>query len=195
MEKTIIEIPQPLVGLSPVPVVLVTCFDLKTLRPNIITIGWVGVVCSKPPLISISVRPTRYSYKLIDDTGDFVINVPPESLMQAVDFCGMNSGKNVDKFKETKLKAASSIKTRSPLILECDLNLECIVKNKILLGSHCLFIGEVVKTHVNTNLLRNSKINFSKFKPIVANGLEYWNLSNKIGDIYQTETDCNKIIY
>lgn len=182
--KRNIQIPQPLVGLSPVPVVLVSCIDLKSNRPNIITIGWVGVVCSKPPMVSISVRPSRYSYKLIKDTKDFVINIPTVDLLKEVDYCGTVSGKSGNKFEATGLIPLIAKKTSSPLVKQCPVNLECSLQKNIHLGSHNIFIGEVVSVHVDSNILDNGRIDYERIKPLVVNGFEYWSLGEKTGDVF-----------
>lgn len=184
MEKSIIEISQPHVGLCPVPVVLVSCIDLETNRPNIITVGWVGVVCSKPPLVSISIRPSRFSHKLIEKTGDFALNIPSTSHVAEVDFCGIESGRDIDKFEKTGFTPQNSTIISSPLINECLLNLECIVNDMLHLGSHSLFIGEIVKVHASKSILEEDCVDYSKLNAMVVNGLEYWDLKSKIYNVY-----------
>ncbi|MEM2897110.1 MAG: flavin reductase family protein [Candidatus Bathyarchaeia archaeon] len=167
----------------PCPVVLVTCVNSEG-KPNtnIITLAWVGVVCSDPPMLSLSIRPQRYSYELIEDSREFVVNIPSENILKEVDFCGMVSGREVDKFFETKLTPEPAEKVKPPLIRECPVNIECVVKKKIPLGVHHLFLGEVVRVHVDRDILdEKERIDFTKVTPFVYNQGEYWGLHKKIG--------------
>lgn len=172
---------KPYTALFPCPVVLVTCVDSAG-NPNIITLAWVGTVCSEPPMIGISVRPTRYSHKLIANSKEFVVNIPPTKIIKETDYCGVTSGKDVNKFSETKLTPEKATKVRAPLIQECPVNMECILKNKIELGAHDLFIGEIVQVHIDQTVLDNKgNIDFTKADPFVFNVGEYWNLNKKLG--------------
>ncbi len=137
----------PSTFLCPTPVALVTCRD-KGGRPNIITIAWTGVICSDPPMLSISIRPSRYSHGIIKDTGEFVVNLPPVDIIRKVDLCGIISGKDVDKFAQTGLTAAEAEKISPPLIEECTICLECKLTEIIPLGVHDMFLGQIVATHV-----------------------------------------------
>ena len=170
----------PWSALFPCPVVLVTSVDQNG-NPNIITLAWVGIVCSNPPTISLGIRPTRYTYGLIETSGEFVVNIPTTDLLQAVDFCGVVSGKEVNKFAETGLTPAIADKVKPPLIRECPVNIECIVKQKISIGIHDLFLGQVIKVHINEDILNEKgKINFTQISPIVYNQGEYWSLHEQI---------------
>ena len=133
--------------LAPVPVVLVGCG--KEGSYNLITIAWTGTICSKPPMLSISVRPERHSYGLIRESGEFTVNLPTVDLIHATDYCGVVSGKDVDKFKETNLTPLSGSKVAAPLVAECPLGLECKVTQTIELGSHTLFLAEIVAVQVS----------------------------------------------
>lgn len=139
--------------LSPLPAVLVSCGGTPQWKPNIITIAWVGNVCSEPPMLSISVRPQRYSYEIIRTTREFVVNVPSLRQARATDWCGMVSGRKVDKFAQTGLTAALALKVQCPIILECPLNIECRIRQSVKLGSHTLFVAEVVAVQVSAALL------------------------------------------
>jgi flavin reductase (DIM6/NTAB) family NADH-FMN oxidoreductase RutF len=152
MSKKLLE-PQTI--LFPLPAVMVSC-QRKDGKPNIITLAWVGVVCSEPPMVGIAIRKGRYSHGIIKDSKEFVINVPTQKLLKATDFCGTKSGKNVDKFAETKLTPIKGEKVNAPLIKECPVNLECVVKQILELGSHDLFIGEIVATHIDSEFLNSS---------------------------------------
>jgi flavin reductase (DIM6/NTAB) family NADH-FMN oxidoreductase RutF len=171
----------PWTALFPCPVVLATCVD-SVGKPNIITLAWAGVVCSDPPMLGLSIRPYRYSFELIDSSGEFVVNIPTVEILRETDFCGMVSGKDVDKFSETGLTPEPAEKVKPPLIRECPVNIECVVKQKVPLGVHHLLIGEVVCVHVDQAVLNeNERIDFSKISAFVYNQREYWSLQKKIG--------------
>ncbi|HBB17753.1 MAG TPA: hypothetical protein DCZ97_12445 [Syntrophus sp. (in: bacteria)] len=139
--------------LSPVPVVLVSCGGTRGWKPNLITIAWTGNVCSDPPLLSISVRPERYSYDIIETTREFVVNVPSLGQAKAVDWCGVVSGRSEDKFAGAGLTPAAALKVQCPIVLECPLNIECRVRESLKLGSHTMFVAEVVAVQVSSALI------------------------------------------
>ncbi len=149
MPKKLLE---PQTMLFPLPAVMVSC-QKKGEKPNIITLAWVGVVCSEPPMVGIAIRKNRFSFDIIKESKEFVINVPRGGLLKATDFCGTTSGKDVDKFAECGLTPVKGSKVNAPLIEECPVNLECVVRQMPDLGSHYLFIGEIVATHVDTEYL------------------------------------------
>lgn len=138
---------KPSTLLAPVPAALVTCRD-RGGRPNIITVAWTGVVCSDPPMVSISLRPSRYSHGIIRETGQFVVNLPPAELVLKTDICGITSGKDTDKFAAAGLTPVSGEKVEAPLIDECTVCLECRVTEIVPLGVHDMFLGEILATHV-----------------------------------------------
>ncbi len=146
---------EPQTMLFPLPAVMVSC-QKKGERPNIITLAWVGVVCSEPPMVGIAVRKNRFSFDIIKESKEFVVNVPRGGLLKATDFCGTHSGKNVDKFADCGLTPVKSSKVNAPLIEECPVNLECMVRNILDLGSHNLFIGEIVATHIDSEYLNEN---------------------------------------
>ena len=135
---------KPSETLYPTPVVLVSCADKIKQTANIITIAWCGVICSNPPLLSISVRPSRYSHKIISESKNFVVNIPKVSFLKETDLCGVNSGKDVNKFKICSFTTLPSKMISSPMIKECPVNMECVLKDSIRLGTHDMFIGEIV---------------------------------------------------
>ena len=143
------------IGLSermyPNPAVMVSCSYGN--RDNIITIAWAGTVCSNPPMISISIRPSRYSHEIISASKEFVINIPNEEMIVACDFCGTNSGRDIDKFKELGLTKEKGFIVSSPIIKECPINIECKVKQIIHLGTHDMFIGEVVSVDADEEVV------------------------------------------
>lgn len=166
--------------LTPCPVTLLTCTDDEG-NDNIITLAWVGVVCSDPPKIGVGIRRSRYSYELLEKSGEFVLNIPNCSLLDASDYCGAVSGRDVDKFTKTGLTREKATKVNAPLIKECPINLECLVREKLDLGSHRLYVGEVVETHLDEKILGSGgDIDFLKADPVIYNDGEYWKLGEKV---------------
>jgi flavin reductase (DIM6/NTAB) family NADH-FMN oxidoreductase RutF len=137
--------------LYPNPVVMVSCSSKNI--DNIITLAWVGTVCSNPPMISISIRPSRYSHEIISASKEFVINIPNEEMIAACDFCGTKSGRDVNKFKELGLTKEKGFTVNTPLIKECPINIECQVRQIIHLGTHDMFIGEVVSVNADEEVV------------------------------------------
>ena len=139
--------------LYPVPVVMVSC-ALPDEKPNIITIAWAGTVCTNPPMLSISVRPSRYSWHIIRESGEFVVNLTTEKLIRAADLCGVKSGRDVDKFTLTGLHAGKCAHLQhAPLIEESPVNIECRVVQVLSLGSHDLFLAQVAGVNVDNGYL------------------------------------------
>ena len=165
----------------PLPAVMVSCAD-KAGNSNIITIAWTGTVCTNPPMAYISVRPERHSYQMIRETGEFVINLTTKDLAYATDFCGVRSGKDVDKFAEMKLtKEAASI-VSAPMIGESPVNIECKVTEVKELGSHHMFLAEVVAVHVDDAYMNeNNKFELGKAEPIAYSHGEYYQLGELLG--------------
>lgn len=167
--------------LYPLPAVMVSC-QRKDEKPNIITIAWTGTICTNPPMVYISIRPGRYSYDIIKESGEFVINISTKTLAKAVDYCGVRSGRDVDKFKEMKLSPISGKHVNAPLIEESPVNIECKLTQIIPLGSHDMFIGEVLGVHVNPCFLNDKgKFELSKSEPIVYSHGEYYGLGDLLG--------------
>jgi len=173
----------PTTMLFPTPVVLVTCVN-EAGKPNMITLAWVGVVNSEPPMIGISIRPERYSYACVKGTREFVVNLPTEEMVRKVDACGVLSGKEADKFSSMGLKPVPAQKVKPPLIDECPVQMECQVKQIIPLGSHDLFLGQIVALHVKEEVEKEKgRIDITKVLPFVycPGAYEYWNLGKCIG--------------
>lgn len=146
--------------LNPVPVVLITSKN-KEGKTNVFTVGWTGTINTKPPMLYISIRPERLSYEYIKETMEFVVNMPPTNLVKAVDYCGVKSGKKFDKIKEMGFTLRESTHVSVPYIDECHVNIECKVKQIIPLGTHDMFIAEVVGSHVDESLFdEKGKIHF-----------------------------------
>lgn len=167
--------------LYPLPVVMVSTAD-KEGKPNIVTIAWTGTVCSDPPMVSISVRKERYSHKLISEFGEFVINLTTEKLAYATDYCGVRSGRDVDKFREMHLTPEKADKVSAPLIKESPVNLECRVTKVIELGSHDMFLAEVVAVHADEDYMdENNKFHLEMANPIVYSHGTYLKTGTAIG--------------
>lgn len=172
----------PSEALYPVPVILVSCLDKTSKKTNVITLAWCGVVSSNPPMIGISIRPSRLSHKLIQKTKDFVVNIPSVKILKEADLCGMLSGRDIDKFKECSFTSAASSKIASPMITECPVNIECKLKDVIKLGVHDLFIGEVVAVHADDDILKpGGSIDYEKALPFVYTQGEYREVGKKMG--------------
>lgn len=134
--------------LYPLPAVMVSVTDGKG-RDNIITVAWAGTVCTNPPMVSISVRPSRYSYEMLKKTREFVINLTTEELAFATDFCGVRSGRDVDKFQEMHLTKEKAQFVKAPMIGEAPVCIECKVKEIKELGSHHMFLADVLAVHAD----------------------------------------------
>lgn len=167
--------------LYPLPVVMVSVADAAG-QYNIITLAWVGTVCSDPPMVSISVRPERYSYSIIKETGEFVINLTTRELVFATDYCGVKSGRDVDKFKEMKLTALPGTQVKAPLIGESPVNLECKVKQVLSLGSHDMFVAEIAAVHADSRYMdEKGRFQLEKADPIVYSHGSYLTCGEKLG--------------
>lgn len=136
----------------PLPALMVSCGN-ESDGYNIITVSWGGTVCTNPPMCSISIRPERHSYDIIKKSGEFVVNLSTARLAKATDWCGVKSGRDFDKFKTLNLTPMKASEVDAPLILESPVNLECKVKQIIPLGSHDLFLAEILVVNVDTNLI------------------------------------------
>ena len=167
--------------LYPLPAVMVSVSD-KDGKNNIITVAWAGTICTNPPMVSISVRPERYSYHMIDETGEFVINLTNEDLAKASDYCGVRSGRDVDKFKEMHLTLDEAQYVKAPLIKESPVNIECRVVKKEELGSHHMFLAEVLAVHVDDAYMDESnRFALEKTKPLVYVHGQYFSLGRLLG--------------
>ena len=165
--------------LAPLPAVLVTSGDME--NSNIITIAWTGIVNTIPPKTYISVRKSRYSYEIIDKTGEFVINLTTADMVKKVDYCGIYTGRKVDKFKKCDFHKEEAKEVSAPLIAECPLALECRVTEKIELGTHDLFLADIVATDVDESLLdKNGKLNLGKANLMAFAHGEYYALGKKL---------------
>lgn len=167
--------------LYPLPVVMVSLAD-KDGRPNIITLAWVGTVCTNPPMVSISVRPERYSYPILKETGEFVINLTTKELAFATDYCGVKSGRDVDKFKEMNLTPIPASEVKAPMIAESPVNIECKVRQILPLGSHDMFLADVAAVHADEKYMdENHKFHLEKADPIIYSHGSYFGCGELLG--------------
>ena len=166
--------------IAPVPVVLVGCAD-EELGANLLTIAWTGIDCSDPPTIHVSIRPSRHSHRIVARSGCFTVNLPTRGMLQQVDFCGIVSGRDGDKWRRSGLTPLSSRVVAAPIVAECPVNFECAVRHVIPLGSHDMFVGEILSRHADEGLVRDGRLDVSSL-PLIAyvNG-EYWSLGERIG--------------
>ena len=167
--------------LYPLPAVMVSC-ALAGERPNIITVAWTGTVCSSPAMVSISVRPERHSYHMIRESGEFVINLTTEELVRAADYCGVRSGRDVDKFEEMRLTPLKASQVAAPLIGESPVNIECRVEQVLELGSHHMFLARVLAVDVDERWMNEKgKLELNKAGLAVYSHGEYFALGKQLG--------------
>ena len=166
--------------LAPLPPTMVSCGDME--NSNIITIGWTGILNTIPPKTYISVRPTRHSYEMIKEKGEFVINLTPSNLVKEADYCGIYTGKKVNKFEKCKLTKVKGTQIDTPMIEECPVNIECRVTDIIPLGSHDMFMADILAVNVNEELFdKEDKMHFEKANLVSYMHGEYFELGKKIG--------------
>lgn len=171
-------------GLCPVPIVMISCGKYTENEKNIITLAWTGIISSEPHMLYISIRKSRYSYDIIKKSGEFVVNIPNSKLLYETDYCGVNSGRDIDKFKELGLTAVKAKSINSYIIGECPINIECSVKNIVELGSHDMFISEILNTHIDKCYLdENDKFDPNKLKSMSYCNKKYFEIG-KILDCF-----------
>lgn len=167
--------------LYPLPVVMVSC-QREGERPNIITVAWAGTICSDPVMLSVSIRKERYSHGILCDTGEFVVNLVTKELVFATDYCGVRSGREVDKFREMKLTELEMQRVHAPGIAESPVNLECVVREIKEMKSHDLFLAEVVGVTVEDALIdAKGKFNLNDAALAAYSHGEYFALGEKLG--------------
>lgn len=166
--------------LAPLPPALISCGTLQ--KPNAMTAAWSGIICTEPTLVYVSIRPSRFSNELIRKSGEFVINVPTVEMAKAVDFCGVKSGRDIDKFKQTGLIAAKSSVVSAPQVEQSPISLECKVKEIKSFGTHDMFLAEVVAVDIDEKYLdKSSTLRLDKAGLLAyAHGF-YYALGRKIG--------------
>lgn len=167
--------------LYPLPAVLVSVAD-KAGNSNLITIAWTGTICTAPPMVSISVKPERYSYHMIEETGEFVINLTTQKLAYATDYCGVKSGRNVDKWEKMHLTPIPGEVVKVPMVKESPVNLECQVTEKKELGSHHMFLAQIVAVHVDEEYMdRKGRFHLNEAKPLVYSHGRYFSIGKELG--------------
>lgn len=167
--------------LYPVPAVLVTCRD-KEGNDNVLTVAWAGTICSDPAMLSISIRKERHSYPMIKESGEFVVNLTTEALVWATDYCGVKSGKDEDKFVSAKLTKAEAEKVNAPIIVESPVNIECKVKQILELGSHDMFIAEIVNVQVSDAYMdENGTFHLEDADLVAYSHGRYYSLGQQLG--------------
>lgn len=166
--------------LYPLPAVMISCEEQG--KQNIVTVAWTGTVCTNPPMLSISLRPERHSHGMIERTKEFVLNLTTEQLVRACDFCGVKSGRDIDKFQATGLTPLKADFVQAPLIAESPVNIECRVEQILRLGSHDMFLAQVLGVHVTDEYMNeNGKFELFKAKPVVYSHGEYYGLGDLLG--------------
>jgi flavin reductase (DIM6/NTAB) family NADH-FMN oxidoreductase RutF len=167
--------------LYPLPAVMISVTDGKG-NDNIFTAAWAGTVCTNPPMVSVSVRPSRYSFQMIRQTGEFVINLTTEKLVYAADFCGVRSGREVDKFSALKLTREEAEHVRAPMIGESPVCIECGVEMELPLGSHHMFVAKVLAVHVKKEYMdEKNRFHLNESGLIVYSHGEYLSLGKSLG--------------
>jgi flavin reductase (DIM6/NTAB) family NADH-FMN oxidoreductase RutF len=170
----------PTTALYPVPAVVVSCGIGS--RANIITLAWVGTLCSNPPMVGLGVRPSRHSHDLIKDVGEFVVNLPTVDQVEWVDYCGMVSGRDEDKWAASGFTPIPGTEVAVPLIAECPVNIECRLEQTLSLGSHDLFIGRVVAVQIDEAVLDDrGRLDVAKASPLAYVNGDYRRVAEMLG--------------
>lgn len=167
--------------LAPVPPALVSCGTME--NPNVLTIAWTGIINTKPPMTYISVRPSRYSYELIKKSGEFAINLTTSAMCKKVDFCGVKTGAKTDKLQKCSFTPVHGRKISAPIIEECPVSLECVVRDIKPLGTHHMFIAEIVGADIEERYIDSKgKLNLQQCGLMAYAHGEYFALGRKLGE-------------
>ena len=173
---------KPSTALLPTPVVLLSVAGHGKEKDNIITLAWVGTVCSAPPMLSVAIRPSRHSHRLVDAAREFVVNIPRAGQLEKVDLAGVWSGAEHDKFAELGFTARPAKQVAAPLIEECPINIECVVRHQLALGAHDLYLAEIVATHYDEELLDSrGRLKTAELDAMAYVDGEYWSLGERLG--------------
>ena len=177
---------KPSTALLPTPVVLLSVAGHGKEKPNIITLAWVGTVCSTPPMLSVAIRPTRHSHGLVNAAREFVVNIPRADQVAAVDLAGVWSGAEHDKFAELGFTARPASQVAAPLIEECPINIECVVRHQLDLGAHDLYVAEIVAVHYDEELIDSrGRLKTAALQAMAYVDGEYWSLGERLGSYGQ----------
>jgi len=183
---------KPSTALLPTPVVLLTVTG-EDETPNMITLAWVGTVCSSPPMLSAAIRPSRYSHGLVSTAREFVVNIPRADQVALVDTAGMWSGRDHDKFAELGFTALPATQVAAPLIAECPINIECVVRHQLSLGAHDLFLAEIVATHYDEELLDSrGRVKNAELRAMAYVEGEYWSLGERLAGYGQAAAQARE---
>ena len=171
---------RPSAALYPVPVVLVSCINAQG-EANVFTASWVGVASTSPAHLTLGLRPYRWSYSAIKETGEFVFNIPTRDLLKAVDICGHTAKSREERLKRAGLTLMEASEVKAPLVAECPVNIECKLVHELDLGSHRLLVGKVVAVHADPEILEEGRfIDYARLNPLAYVGNEYWSLGQKL---------------
>ena len=177
---------KPSTALLPTPVVLLSVAGHGKEKANLITLAWVGTVCSSPPMLSVAIRPSRHSHGLVNAAREFVVNVPRAEQLEEVDLAGVWSGAEHDKFKELGFTARPATLVAAPLIEECPINIECVVRHQLALGAHDVYLAEIVATHYDEALLdSHGRLKTAELDAMAYVDGEYWSLGERLGSYGQ----------
>lgn len=166
--------------LAPVPPALVSCGSLE--MPNVLTVAWTGIINTLPPKTYVSIRPSRYSYELIKQSGEFVINLTTKELVRAADLCGVRSGRDIDKFAHCSITAARSFEVGAPSVAESPVSLECRVTDSVPMGTHEMFIADIVAVSVSSELLSaDGKLHLERCGLVAYAHGDYFELGRRLG--------------
>jgi flavin reductase (DIM6/NTAB) family NADH-FMN oxidoreductase RutF len=177
---------KPSTALLPTPVVLLSVAGHGKDQANLITLAWVGTVCSAPPMLSVAIRPSRYSHGLVNAAREFVVNIPRADQVAQVDLAGVWSGAEHDKFEELGFTARPAKLVAAPLVDECPINIECVVRHQLALGAHDLYIAEIVATHYDEELLDSrGRLKTAALDAMAYVDGEYWSLGERLGSYGQ----------
>ena len=170
------------VGLMPLPLTLVTVANKENIA-DVFTASWVGVLCPDPLYIGVGIDAVSYSHDLIEDNGEFTVNVIQEGFAREADVLGRTSGRDLDKFEKARITPQPAKEVKSPTILEAAISIECKVQEVLRLGTHDLYVGRVLATHVDESVLDGDKINVEALRPIAYAEDAYWSLGRKLGQV------------
>lgn len=165
----------------PCPVALLSCRDAEG-HENIITLAWVGVACSDPPMVTVAIRPQRHSHGIVGATGRFALNIPTSEQLEQVDYCGTRSGRTVNKFESCGLTPIDGEAIDAPVIAECPYAVECRVLHRLRLGTHDLFVAEIVAAHADDAYLdAQGKVDYAKVAPLTYCPEDYFTIGQRVG--------------
>ncbi len=172
---------KPFSLLYPLPLALISCANAQG-EVSVFTASWLGVASTTPPFLTLGVRPYRWSYQAIKETGEFVVNLPTRELLEAVDICGHAAGSREERIKKAGLALIQASQVKAPLVAQCPVNLECRVKEELTLDSHRLFVAQIVAVQVDQDVLGpEGLIDYARLRPIVYIGNEYWSVGEFLG--------------